>query len=82
MRTSEDYRCQNGEIISNEEVKISFHETGEYGCIMSFWKPSEFVDILKNKWNPSQIVTLNETFDNIQQNKIIYNSDFIIWGKI
>ena len=82
MRTPDDYRYRKGNKISNDdEVLIDFEETGELGCTMSFWETSDFVSILYEKWKPSHTLTLNMKFDNIQNGKKIYNSDFIVFGK-
>ena len=81
MRNKNDYRFTHCVKTDNTSVKIDFDETGEQGCDMSFYSPDEFVNILECFIKIQDSVLLKLNFQNIQNNKVTDNSDFILWGR-
>jgi SAM-dependent methyltransferase len=82
MREKGDYRHLHGTKLDDTTVRADFPETGEQGCIISFFDPTEFLKIITEYWPVMpHPVLLKSGFDNPQGNKIISNRDFIIWGQ-
>lgn len=82
MREKGDYRQLHGTKLDDTTVRIDFPETGEQGCIISFFDPPEFLMLIKEYWPIKQKpVVLKSCFENPQGNQIISNRDFIIWGQ-
>lgn len=78
MRAKDDYRNKR---LLDEDV-VDFHETGEFGCTLSFYDQDEFLHVLKETINPSKITYLSAKFENMQNGHKIKNSDFIVCGSI
>ena len=82
MRMKDDYRSKKSKKIIGKTKKILFKETGEKNCINTFYNQKEFLNLLKKYFYFVKIKTMVNKLENYQNNKKIFNSDIIVWGKI
>lgn len=83
-RTFGDYRYGRGEEVERNGFILKIAETGEKGLLNVFYQEHEMVNLLVDCLG-CEISSLNvfrAEFDNIQQGRLINNSDVIIWGTI
>ena len=78
----DDYRFKKSKKLKGRTKKISFKETGEKNCINTFYKKKEFLNLLKKYLKFSDMKTMINKLENYQSNKKIFNSDFVVWGKL
>jgi hypothetical protein len=85
-RATNDYRAVNSSLMSEIEgskiAKISFSETGESGLAMRFWDKDTLRDNLSTIFdkNPDELQVLSHKFENVSRDRIIQNSDLLVWG--
>ena len=82
IRLDNDERKHLSKKISKNTYKINFKFTNEYGSLNTFFSKIQFLKILKNIFKVKKIITLNNKYENIVNNKIITNSDLVLWFKI
>ena len=82
IRLDNDERKHLSKKISKNTYKINFKFTNEYGSINTFFSKIQFLKILKNIFKIKKIINLNNKYENIVNNKIITNSDLVLWFKI
>ena len=82
IRLNDDYRLKKAKKVSNKTYKLNFTETGELNCINTFFEEKEFINLLKRYFAFSHIKKIKVNFENFQNNSIIDNSNFIVWGRL
>ena len=82
IRLSNDYRKNKATKIAKRTYKINFGETGELGCLNTFFKENEFINLLKRYFTFFNFKKIKVKFENFQNNSIIDNSDLIVWGRL
>jgi len=83
MRDFDDYRYKKGKDVSPNGTKLDISETGEEGETIYFYTVFELLSILEKTLRiSSDCVVLKANFENIQNNRVIDNSDTIIWGRL
>lgn len=82
MRMQDDYRFKKSKKLKGRTKKILFEETGEKNCINTFYKKKEFINLLKKYLKLSDMKTMINKLENYQNDKKIFNSDFVVWGKL
>jgi len=82
-RTVSDYRYARGDEIAPNEFILRLKETGEEGLLNVFYQEWELVELVWKNLNIdlSKLTILHVDFDNVQNGKIIRNSDLVLWGK-
>jgi hypothetical protein len=70
-----------GSEIERNGFIIDRHETGEHGLLNIFYTPYEMKDMI-NLYigESSDVVMLNTVYENIENEKLISNNDFILYG--
>lgn len=81
VRNVDDYRFSQGKKIDSNCFELSISETGEKGCINTFFTVEQVNKIVSEDLNMENIVILKLNFQNFQNDKIISNSESIVWGK-
>jgi cyclopropane fatty-acyl-phospholipid synthase-like methyltransferase len=80
FRNIDDYRNGNGKKIGkNSYVLDTFDEKGVF-C--TFYKVSEIVDIFTKELNLRDFSVFNINYQNLENNKIVKNSDVVVWGVV
>lgn len=82
MRTPNDFRRTEANLIEGETYRISQSITGESDCTNTFYSPVEFVELLKSTIGIKDYKTLNINYQNIQKGITINNSDFSVWCSV
>lgn len=82
MRGMLDYRAKKADPIFLSTCKINFEETGENGCYNTFYSFKEFQMLLRKYFYINEIKVFENSFDNLMNNIMIYNHDFILWCKL
>lgn len=76
-----DWCFGKGSEIERNGFIIDRHETGEHGLLNIFYTPDEMKDMI-NLYigESSDVVMLNTVYENIENEKLISNNDFILYG--
>lgn len=87
MRSINDYRYGKGEKVSENEYILDIHETGEYGCRNVFYEIDQVKDMLKTSMpvepvDVDNLMVFKSVDENLQNNVVIDNHDYIMWGKV
>ena len=84
MRGLRDYRRGRGEEVGPNGTRLTIEETGERNAINVFYHEYELVDLVRERLGaePASIKVLHVDHDNLQNDKIITNSDVVIWGRL
>jgi len=82
FRSPKDFRNGYGKEIGKNSYIVEDDLTSEKGAINSFYDDIEMVDILRKYLNLYEFQIFHIDFENLAKDKIIFNSDIIIWGKI
>lgn len=81
-RSKEDYRFGKGEKIGQNTFQFNFDETGEKDCINTFFDKKELETLFGNYYELHDSIHLKCCFENIQNNQLIDNCDYIFWAKV
>lgn len=82
VRTLDDYRFGRGEAIGPNSYRLDIEETGEKGCVNTFFAEWEIVELLKNNFQFEYLHVSKQTYGNYQSNHLVTNSDITLWGKL
>jgi SAM-dependent methyltransferase len=82
VRTLEDYRFGRGERVGDNSYQLLIAETGEEGCIVTFFAEWEIVDLLRKYFNVDCLKVSRQLCGNYQNDQLVTNSDVTIWGRI
>jgi len=84
LRTLHDFRYGRGQQIDRNTFLLNTEETGEKGLINVFYSEYELVDMLRRciSIDASTLQIFHLDFENLQQGKIVSNSDIIMWGQV
>jgi len=82
VRTPQDYRRKKGGKAGAMTFRIDFRETGESGCLNTFFTASQLRNLLEANFTFKNQCWLRCDFDNYQKKKMVNNSDIIFWGRI
>ena len=80
--TPDDYRYGKGEQLDDKSFLINIEETGEKGALITFLNETEWITLLSDNFQFTELILLPLQYMNIQDNTRIFNSNIIIWGKI
>jgi SAM-dependent methyltransferase len=81
-RSTLDYRFGKGEKIGEKTFKFDFDETGELGCINTFFTKDDLINLYSQYFELSDIIHLKSNFENLQKGVITDNYDYVFWAKI
>jgi len=81
-RSYRDFRYGFGEYLDNGCYKVVDDLTSEKGAINCFYDEIEMVNLLKKYLNLYDYKLFHIDFENLAKDRIILNSDIVIWGKI
>ena len=81
-RTKKDYRYGQGTEIEESTFLLTDDITGEEGAICTCYDEYELIEILKKYLNLENIVISHLDNQNLQNGRMILNSDIAIWGNI
>jgi hypothetical protein len=84
LRTLRDYRYGRGQMIGRNAFVLDTEETGEKGLVNVFYSEHELVDMLRRclAIDVSTLEVFHLDFENLQQGKVISNSDVVMWGQV
>ena len=82
FRLPNDFRNNKDKTLEKNSVIINNNITGEDGVFCKFYTVDEMLKILRDELNLSDFSIMETTYENIQNNVKIFNSDVIIWGTI
>jgi SAM-dependent methyltransferase len=84
MRLIDDYRYGRGSEVERNGFRLSIDETGERDCLNVFYTEHELHAFVLEELgaDPRDLVVLRSRFDNLQNGRIIPNSDLILWGRL
>jgi len=82
FRSLRDFRYGRGEDLGSNCYRCSDDLTGEKGAINCFYSEVEMVDLLRKYLNLKNYKLFHIDFENLAGDKIILNSDIVIWGEI
>jgi hypothetical protein len=81
-RTKKDYRYGNGKEVSKDSFLIDYDITGEQGALCTCYSEYELIELLKKYLNLKDFTISHLDSQNLQNGKLIFNSDIAIWGTI
>ncbi|HEB61691.1 MAG TPA: class I SAM-dependent methyltransferase [Bacteroidetes bacterium] len=81
-RTKKDYRYGLGEEIEENTFLMKDDITGEKGALCTCYNEYELIELLKKYLNLTNIVVSHLDNQNLQNGRILLNSDIAIWGNI
>jgi len=81
-RALDDYRYGRGEEVEPRGYRLATPETGEAGLLNRFYDSAELVGLLTEALGLTEVVTLAVRFENLQNGRIIGNSDLVVWGRV
>lgn len=81
-RNTKDYRFGKGEKVGEKTFRFNFDDTGEKGCINTFFEKEDLLKLLHKYYDIGEYVHLKLDYENIQKDVLITNSDFIFWAKV
>lgn len=81
-RALDDYRYGRGEEVEPHAYRLDTPETGEAGLLNRFYDSAELERLLTEALGLVEVTTLTVRFDNLQNGRIIGNSDLVIWGRV
>ena len=82
FRSYRDFRYGRGEDLGRGCYKTLDDLTSEKGAINCFYSEVEMVDLLRKYLNLKNYYLFHIDFENLAKDKIILNSDIVIWGEI
>jgi SAM-dependent methyltransferase len=82
-RTLGDYRYGRGVEIGHNSFRLTTDETGELGCVMTFYDEHEIVKELMDRldMDADTLVVLVVNQQNLQRGRIVSNADIVLWGR-
>ena len=81
-RLLSDYRYARGDEIGKNSFMLTEKETGEAGCVNTFFSDSGLVLKLKEFFSFKDYVSLNVLFENPQNGRTVSNADVVFWATI
>lgn len=81
LRDYEDYRYGKGKELSKNSFKLDIHETGEYGCTMTFFSEADIENMLKKYLDIKECKIYHHKLENYKNNVKYTNSDIAIYAK-
>lgn len=82
-RNPNDWRAGKGEKIERNGFVLNRTETGEFGLTNVFYEASELIAMFRTHLGASDPISLMRVrYDNIQNDTVITNDDYVLWGKI
>lgn len=84
MRLTDDYRYGRGVEVERNGFHLSIDETGERECLNVFYTEPELRSLVTEELDadPGDLVVLRNRFDNLQNGRIISNSELVLWGRL
>ncbi len=84
MRLPDDHRVGRGALEGPSAWRLDIEYTGEKGALNVFWDEHELLDLLAETLNltPKRLTLLRVAYENVQDDKLIRNSDLVIWGRL
>ena len=84
MRLPDDYRWGRGIDAGLGAWKLDFAWTGELGALNVFWDEHELLDLFFYSLGilPKNLTRLRVSYENLQNGKLIRNSDIVLWGNL
>jgi len=81
-RTQKDYRYGKGKEIEKDSFLMQDNTTGENGALCTCYSEYELIELLKKHLNLTSFVISHLDNQNLQNNRLVLNSDIVIWGTI
>lgn len=81
-RTKKDYRYGLGQEVEDSTFLMTDDVTGEEGALCTCYNEYELIELLKTHLNLENIVISHLDNQNLQNGRVILNSDIAIWGNI
>jgi len=81
-RTKKDYRYGLGEEVEESTFLMTDNITGEEGALCTCYDEYELIELLKKYLNLKNIVISHLDNQNLQNGRVLLNSDIAIWGNI
>jgi SAM-dependent methyltransferase len=81
-RALDDHRCGRGAEVEPRAWRLDTPETGEAGLLNRFYDSPELVGLLTEALGLTEVVTLAVRFENLQNGRLIGNSDLVVWGRV
>lgn len=84
MRLTDDHRHRQGDEVEPNGFRLTIDETGERDCLNVFYTERELRALVTEELgaDPGDLVVLRNRFDNLQNGRIIANSELILWGRL
>lgn len=82
MRNMDDYRYGKGREVGPNSFRMDIKETGEENCTITFFSESELLELLHGIFKFKSHRLLLSRVENLQNDRIIMDSDIIFWGEI
>ena len=81
-RSIKDYRYGLGEELGLNSFKMSDDSTKELNCINTLYQEHELVQYLRDYLNLYDFTVLNYDSSAVFENRIAFDSDIVIYGRI
>ena len=84
MRLPDDHRFERGVSEGRNSYRLTCDYTGELGLLNVFWEEYELVALLLRIFGiaPDSITKLRFSFENYQNQRLVRNSDIVLWGRL
>ena len=85
MRLPDDHRAGRGTPEDGADAwRLDCAYTGERGALNVFWREPELLDLLDQALGlkPDRVTRLRVAYENVQNGRLIRNSDIVLWGKL
>jgi SAM-dependent methyltransferase len=82
-RLEDDYRYGKGKPSGSHGFRLSIDETNEQGLTIQFFNREEILETLRtiSEYRIANIIALEYAYENLQNNKIVRNSELVVWGR-
>lgn len=81
-RLLDDYRYARGVNIAKNSFELNTEETGEKGCINTFFSEYSLLSKIKEYFEFDEYVSLRVAYENIQNGMLVANSDIVFWTRL
>ena len=84
MRLPDDHRVGRGTLEGPGAWRLDTNYTGEKGALNVFWQEHELLELLHDTLGlpPERLTILRVAYDNVQDGRLIRNSDIVLWGRL
>jgi SAM-dependent methyltransferase len=83
LRTVDDWRFGQGELVEPDTYRLTLTETGEEGATMAFYTADGIRTLLEERLGPlSGVQVLLERHDNVQNGILVENRDVTVWASL